>query len=290
VCTGPIGQGAACLFDAQNSIEISLDVEYAHGTAPAAKIKNYMAGTTLLADFQTMYNKVVADNPGHTVSTSWGSCESGAGNAYQQQNDNIFANGNAKGQSWFAASGDGGSDDCGDGTQSVDHPANSPHVIGVGGTAATCSSGMTAGDTACHGYGSETAWSGSGGGKSALFGKPAFQAGCGVPADGKRDVPDVGLEADPAHYGNYVEFTQLWWTVGGTSDAAPQWGGLFAELNQKKGGTGLGLPGARLYALCGTSSFHDVTSGSNGAFSAGAGYDLVTGAGTPEMKNLLASY
>ena len=54
------------------------------------------------------------------------------------------------------------------------------------------------------------------------------------------------------------------------------------------GGTGLGNPGAVLYGLCGTAAFHDITSGSNGAYSAGPGYDLVTGLGTIEAKNFLA--
>jgi kumamolisin len=224
------------------------------------------------------------------VSTSWGSCESGSSASTLTADDNIFANGNAKGESWFAASGDNGSKDCGDSTITVDHPADSPHVMGVGGTAATCTGGMTSAQPLCQGYASETAWSGSGGGMSAQFAKPSFQTGCGVPADGKRDVPDVSLEADPSHYGNYVEEAQVWWQVGGTSDAAPQWGGFFAELNQKKGGSGLGLPGVRLYQLCGTTAYHDVTSGSNGDYSAHAGFDQVTGAGTIEAKNLLATY
>jgi hypothetical protein len=76
--------------------------------------------------------------------------------------------------------------------------------------------------------------------------------------------------------------------VGGTSDGAPQWAGLFAELNQREGGPGAGNPGARLYGLCGTPTLHDVTSGSNGDYRASTGYDLVTGLGTPEVRNLLA--
>jgi kumamolisin len=109
-------------------------------------------------------------------------------------NDNIFANANAIGQSWFAASGDDGSRDC-SGLLTVDHPANSPHVMGVGGTTPACSGGMMASSPACAGYGSETGWSGSGGGISTLFVRPSFQTGCGVPGS-TRLVPDVSLEAD----------------------------------------------------------------------------------------------
>jgi kumamolisin len=289
VCAGR-STSQTCKFNAQNSIEISLDVEYSHGTAPYAVIKNYMAASTSFANFQIMYNKIVTDNPGHSVTTSWGACEADVSTSIQTTDDSIFASGNAEGQSWFAASGDHGSDDCNNGTTSVDHPANSPHVMGAGGSSATCSSGMTSGNPACGGYGSESGWSGSGGGASTIFSKPSYQTGCNVPNDKARDVPDVSLEADPNQYGNYVINNGLWYIVGGTSDAAPQWGGFFAELNQKKGGSGLGLPGARIYQLCGTTAYHDITEGSNGAFSAGTGYDQVTGVGTIDAYEFLSSY
>ncbi len=285
VCTGP-STSSGCKFSSQNSIEIALDVEYAHGTAPAARVLNYMSASTSTADFTTMYNRIVTDNPGHVVSTSWGACEVAFSAASQQTDDNIFANANAIGQSWFAASGDSGSRDC-SGLLGVDNPANSPHVIGVGGTRPACSSGLTSSSPACGGYGSESAWSGSGGGVSQVFARPSFQKGCGVPAGTRRLVPDVALEADTSP-GNYVAENGSWWIVGGTSDAAPQWAGLAAELAQQRGGP-LGNPGALLYGLCGTAALHDVTSGSNGDYSAGVGYDLVTGLGSFDARNLLAA-
>src|SRR5438874_802557 len=285
VCTGP-STSSGCKFSSQNSIEIALDVEYAHGTAPAARILNYMSASTSLADFTTMYNRIVTDNPGHVVSTSWGACEVGVSAATQQTDDNIFANGNAIGQSWFAASGDSGSRDCSN-LLGVDNPANSPHVMGVGGTTPACSGGMTSSSPACAGYGSESAWSGSGGGVSLVFARPAFQRGCGVPAGTQRLVPDVALEANPSP-GNYVAENGSWWVVGGTSDAAPQWAGLAAELVQQSGGA-LGNPGALLYGRCGTAALHDITSGSNGDYSAGVGYDMVTGLGSFDARNLLAA-
>jgi len=283
VCTGP-STSAGCKFSSTNSIEIALDVEYAHGTAPAARIVNYMAVSTSDASFTTMYNRIVTDNPGHVVSTSWGACEAGLSAASQRTNDNIFANANAIGQSWFAASGDSGSRDC-NGALGVDHPANSPHVMGVGGTTPVCSGGLTPSSPACAGYGSESAWSGSGGGVSQVFARPAFQSGCGVPAGTQRLVPDVALEANTSP-GNYVAENGSWWIVGGTSDAAPQWAGLAAELAQQSG-RALGNPGGLLYGLCRTTAFHDVTSGSNGDYSAGVGYDLVTGLGSFDARYLL---
>jgi kumamolisin len=263
-----------------------LDVEYAHGTAPGAVILNYMAASASFSDFTTMYNRVVSDNPGHVVSTSWGSCEAGTSTATQQINDNIFANANALGQTWFAASGDNGSRDCSN-VLTVDHPANSPHVMGVGGTTPTCSSGMISSSPGCGGYGSESGWSGSGGGISQVFARPTFQTGCSVPSGTQRLVPDVALEADTSP-GNYVTSGGFWYSVGGTSDAAPQWAGLFAELNQQVGGNGLGNAGTRLYGSCGTTTFHDITAGSNGDYNAGVGYDMVTGLGSPDAVNLLS--
>ena len=290
VCTGdPTASGCQIDFSsADQSSEITFDVEYAHGTAPGATIVNYMAASTSSADFTVMYNRIVTDNPGHIVTTSWGSCEAGTAAAEQRTNDDIFAAGNALGQTWFAASGDSGSRDC-SGRLTVDHPANSPHVIGVGGTAAECSGGMTDGNPACAGWGSEGGWSGSGGGISQVFTRPQFQTGCGVPAGTQRLVPDVALEADPSSPGNFVYENGEWYVFGGTSGGAPQWAGIFAELNQKLGGTGLGNPGARLYSVCGTNAFHDITTGWNGVYSAGGGYDMVTGLGSPDVATLLVT-
>src|SRR3989442_8229198 len=148
------------MLSSHNWIEIALDVEYAHGTAPAARILNYMSASTSLADFTTMYNRIVTDNPGHVVSTSWGACEVGVSAASQRTDDNIFANANAIGQSWFAASGDSGSRDCSN-LLGVDNPANSPHVMGVGGTTPACGGGLTSSSPACAGYGSRSAGGGS---------------------------------------------------------------------------------------------------------------------------------
>jgi len=290
VCTGAYPEtDPGCQIDfgsADQSSEITFDVEYAHGTAPGATIINYMAASTSSGDFMTMYEQIVTDNPGHIVTTSWGSCEAGSSAAEQLADDSIFANANALGQTWFAASGDNGSWDCGDRRLTVDHPANSPHVIGVGGTAATCEGGMT---PACKGYGSESGWSDSGGGISQVFARPQFQAGCGVPAGTQRLVPDVALEADPSSPGNFVYENGTWYIYGGTSGGGPQWAGIFAELNEQLGGAGLGNAGAGLYSICAT-AFHDITTGSNGDYSAAPGYDMVTGLGSPYVTTLLGSF
>src|SRR5262249_15341689 len=110
---------------------------------------------------------------------------------------------------------------------------------------------------------------------------------CGVPDGDWRLVPDVALEADPDP-GNYVRLNANWYIVGGTSGAAPPWAGYVAEVIQRDGGLPPGNPGAGLYSLCGTSALHDVTNGSNGDYSAGPGYDLVTGIGSIVAQVVLA--
>ena len=104
------------------------------------------------------------------------------------------------------------------------------------------------------------------------------------------------MDADPrtgvAVYDSYDFGTSSPWSViGGTSLATPMWAGLIAIADQARAQAGLpSLDGAsqvlpRLYSLP-AGDFHDVTSGSNGSFSAGVGYDEVTGLGTP-VANLL---
>jgi kumamolisin len=290
VCTGG-GTPAGCKFSgppADNSIEVTMDVEYAHGTAPGAALVSVMARSAAITDFTNAYNQVVTGNYGHSVSTSWGLCETQMAAASRASDDNIFANGAAVGQSWFAASGDSGSNDC-SGALGVDYPASSPYMMGVGGTHPTCPAGSFIPSVpVCSGYGSETGWTGSGGGNSAYYAKPSWQTGCSVPT-GNRHVPDIALEADTTP-GNLVAYNAGWYAVGGTSDAAPQMAGRFAALNQAKGGSGLGLPGVRLYQICAGTSFHDITSGSNGAYTAAAGYDRVTGIGSINEGNLITNW
>jgi subtilase family serine protease len=99
VCTGALTD-PGCQIDfssADQSSEITFDVESVHGTAPGATVLNYMAASTSSADFMTMYEQIVTDNPGHIVTTSWGSCEAGSSAAEQRADDNIFASANALG-------------------------------------------------------------------------------------------------------------------------------------------------------------------------------------------------
>jgi hypothetical protein len=159
----------------------------------------------------------------------------------------------------------------------------SPNVVGVGGTSLNVDNSAN--------YVGETGWSGSGGGISAYESKPAFQNGVTLSAT-KRTSPDVAYNADPNTgfwvYDSY--FGGGWGEYGGTSAGAPQWAALVALANQGRS-TPLSSSGTlnAIYGLInGSTDLHDVLSGSSGTFSAGAGYDLVTGVGSPLANNLIS--
>ena len=144
-------------------------------------------------------------------------------------------------------------------------------------------------------YLSETGWSGSGGGQSIYQLEPGYQSG--VQSSGYRQIPDVAFDADPASgvavYDSYNGGTATpWFQVGGTSLSAPCWAGLVANadaLRLSQGSTPLDGRWQTLPALYGlpAADFHDITSGSNGGFTAGPGYDKVTGRGTPRANLLV---
>ena len=153
----------------------------------------------------------------------------------------------------------------------------------------------------------------SGGGASVNFSKPSWQVGPGVPNDGKRDLPDVSFPASASNVGylfcslgscvnGYRQASGGLTVAGGTSAGAPAMAGVVALLNQLTG-TSQGNINPRLYQLAAVSgdAFHDVTSGNNNVscqvgttdctagimgFSAGTGYDLVTGLGSINAFNL----
>ena len=181
------------------------------------------------------------------------------------------------GVSVFVASGDSGAKADNNSIVQVSYPASDPSVTGVGGTSLQDVSVSPP---------TEIAWSDSGGGISGFFQRPAWQKGKGVPGGSMRLVPDVSASADP-NYGAYVRFSGSDDVVGGTSWASPTWAGFCALINQKVGGSGLGVLNSQLYPLLGTPAIRDITSGGNSNYSAGAGYDMVTGIGVPNVSNLI---
>jgi hypothetical protein len=268
-------------YDAGWATEIALDVQWAHATAPLARIVLIEAPDASLDGLLGGVKLANAMGPG-VVSMSFGATE---GN-YTASVDAAFA---GTGMSYLAATGDAGTE--------VSWPAVSPKVVAVGGTTLTWSgSGARA----------ETGWSLTGGGMSAYTATPSYQTsavpGMGSPA--RRMVADVGFNADP-NSGQYIAVmtpgsaTVNWTSAGGTSLSTPQWAGLLAVANAMRlqgGKTLLGAPHGLLYgqigAVSGTyaSVFADVTQGSDGSCgtcSAKTGYDQLTGLGTPNVTSLL---
>jgi subtilase family serine protease len=163
-------------------------------------------------------------------------------------------------------------------------------VIAVGGTTLTTDA---AGD-----YLGEAGWSGSSGSVSKYESQPSYQTGVVTQSTTGRAAPDVSMDADPnsgvAVYDSFdgVGTAGNWFQVGGTSLSTPMWGGIIAIVNQGRvanqlptydGATNT-LP--QLYKLPQT-DFNDITTGSDTNHAAGAGYDLVTGRGTPIANKLV---
>ena len=273
-----------------------------------------------------------------------------------------------QGQTITAASGDSGAADCDTGPKAtnglaVDVPASIPEVTGAGGNEFTgdsptfTSNNPAGGDNPPYWSGAgtttdtissaleyipEEAWnddalslaganpsfSASGGGASAFFSKPSYQTAL-TPADGKRDVPDVSLNASADHDGYLVcseddgsasvvatctngfrDSSSNLDIVGGTSASSPTFTAILALMNQFLGNappTGLAPVNPELYKLAGKSPspFHDVTAGNNivpcttstpncttgtMGFSAGLGYDQVTGLGSPNANALAQAW
>jgi hypothetical protein len=284
-----VNQSGGSKLPSSNSgwaLEISLDVEWAHAIAPQANILLVETSSSSLSSLFTGVN--YAANHAHVVSMSWGASEFYGENSY----DSYF---NRSGVTFTAASGDNGT--------GVIYPAASPYVLAVGGTTLPL-------DASGNLTGPETAWSGSGGGISALEGEPGYQANYPIPATGgARGVPDVAYDADP-NTGFYVYDTTPyygqsgWFIVGGTSAGAPQWAALTALANQGRVTAGLGYlastnlaASAEYRAATGAlyaANYNDITAGSNGAYNppyttAAPGYDFVTGLGSPHANNLVLS-
>ena len=264
--------------------EVALDIQVAGSIAPGANIAVYFAPNTDQGFIDAITTAVhdTANKPS-ILSISWGGPEASWAATSRTALDNACQSAAALGVTITVASGDSGSTDGGTG-ENVDFPASSPHVLGCGGThlegsGTTIKSEVVWDDQATSGGGA------SGGGVSTIFALPTWQANAGVPnnSTGKtgRGVPDVAGNAAPSTGYNVLIDGQAG-VVGGTSAVAPLWAGLLALVNQQRSAAGGGLVGfvnPTLYAN--PSAFHDITSGNNGSYKAGAGWDACTGLGSP---------
>ncbi len=270
--------------------EIALDVEWAHALAPNAKIDLVLAAQETSQGFLDAINYAINLTPQPTViSMSWGGPENNMSSSDISSYESAFTIAASKGIILLASAGDDGAYN-GESSPNVNYPASSPEVIGVGGTTLTLN---TSGD-----YESETAWFSSGGGYSSLFPEPDYQSNANISDSvNARGVPDVAFDADP-NTGVSI-YQNGWYTVGGTSLSCPCWAAIVADNASVNQNSSFSLTLNRLYStfygVNGSSSlyssdFHDITSGNNGYYSAGTGWDAVTGIGTPNVSNLLTTY
>jgi subtilase family serine protease len=287
-------------IDRAGAGEVVLDVDVALAAAPGLDAGwVYIAPNT--TSMAVMINQIVSEQAttdAHIISNSWGLCEDYVSTSELGAINTALQLAAVSGMSFFSASGDFGSSDClPTAGLAVDDPASQPYATAVGGTNLLLSPSR-----------SETAWNSNGhaggGGLSSLWPMPSWQGGvvgpdssgepCAAASGYCRQVPDVALNADPDN--GYVVYCRTedcnllgWLKIGGTSGAAPLLAGITANANEysrANGGERLGFANPFLYDRFanGGAFFLDVDSGSNdingeGKYSAGTGYDLVTGLG-----------
>jgi len=254
--------------------EVMLDIEVAGAIAPKASIVVYFAPNTDQG-FVDCINAVVHDTHHRPsiLSISWGGPEDTWTPAAMAAMDKAFSAAAAAGITVLVAAGDDGSTDGEtDGKQHADFPASSPNVTSCGGTKLVVS-GTTLTETVWNeladGYGA------GGGGISSVFKVPDYQSSVVPAGTTGRGVPDVSGVADPVT-GYCVRVDGQDTVIGGTSAVAPLYAGLTARLNQIHGKR-LGFLNPLIYKSAG--AVRDITSGTNGSYAAGPGYDFATGLG-----------
>ena len=273
--------------------EVLLDIEVAGSVANQAAQVVYFGPNSDQGFIDALSDATHASPTPTVISISWGGPEESWTAQTRTSMDQTMSDAAALGITVTVAAGDNGSSDGEtDGKNHCDYPASSPYALGCGGTRLEASTSTGA-------ISSETVWNdgssggATGGGVSTLYPVPAWQASAGVPAasvsTGGRGVPDVAGNADPqTGYQVLVDGKQN--VYGGTSAVAPLWAALIARMAQSTG-KGFGLIQTQLYtgvtAGQDVAGFNDITSGSNGAYSAGPGWDPCTGLGSPSGTDLL---
>ena len=237
----------------------------------------------------------------------------------------LFSKAQTNGQSVFVSSGDHGADMCETGSPNVNELGANPLITSVGGTESSPTYDENGFAT---GYSTESAWNEqtssaqdgeslvSGGGASAFFTKPAWQTGvAGTSNDNARDLPDVAslagspgivIYADTDNGGKASPNESIYLEIG-TSLAAPLWAGYSRLIETANGGKRLGSLNPTIWELGvagqAANGFHDITSGNNTyisdvsgkpvtvqGYSAGPGYDLVTGWGSIDANAFVTAY
>ena len=329
-------------YDPNNSFETHLDMQQTGGMAPDADIIVYNIPDLSDLNIITGLLTIITSNTADVVSMSFGGAEVGylpsynGGqdfSSYARIYDDLFAQGNAQGITFVASSGDFGAKPvpppacfdanatagCGSVQLSVELPAASPHVVGVGGTnlVTTLSTNNlnskyisenafgdpVQGDIEYGTPATGLEW-GSGGGDSIFFKKPDYQkllkTGSKV-----RAVPDVSLHmggcpqgsvlpCGPQRSSDIVAIAGALYGVIGTSASAPDFAGLLALKIQRTKGR-LGNENEDIYTLAAEQKashstdqyFRTDIPGENNGYIAGGDYSRVLGVGTVVGKTFV---
>lgn len=270
---------------------------------------------------------VIDHHLAQVISQSFGAAEESfnGGTAALENLRSAFKSAKLHNVSVFASSGDGGNQNImkspvsGPNANpvipfpSVIWPGSDPLVTSVGGTY-LCANAITGSRVAdsvsppvncrSHPGVTEVGWVAAGGGFSHVFGKPSYQntlpagSNTGANTNNMRGIPDVGMEAS-SRTGVLVYDGGSWFVVGGTSVASPTFAAVAAIADQVNGAP-LGFLNDALYKIGNNparyaNDFFDVTTGNNDQFqspqdpnyAATAGWDPVTGLGTPNAVNLV---
>jgi subtilase family serine protease len=289
--------------------EWQLDTQMSTGMAQTVKtLFIYTVTNPFDSDTTLLFNRFVTDKLARAGSASFGLCEEFAfADGSMLVNDQIFLQGAAQGQTVFASTGDQGSACPVSGATNgvplsgvpgaVLYPASSPYVVAVGGTQLfTDSSGN---------YVAENGWEAGGGGISAVENCTHWQIAATVPscaASGNRGVPDVAMDA-ALETGGLVYIgcppkdpnpnNDCLFITGGTSMSSPLALGVWARV-QSTSNNKLGYASPQLYGRYqfgpppSDPGFHDIVTGSNGAYTALPGWDFVTGLGSFDVARFCA--
>ncbi len=259
--------------DAGWALEIALDTQWAHSMAPHAKLVLVESFSNTFDDLMRAIDKarsLVRAAGGGEVSQSYGSEEF-------SESKTLDGHFNFPKVVFFASTGD---------VPGTEYPSTSPYVVAVGGTTILRNSSGA--------FVAEAAWSGTGGGLSSIYTRPAFQRSVTARVANRRGVPDISANADPAS-GVWVYCSVSscgagpWFIVGGTSVSAPVLAGITNNAASFLGSSDAQL--TEIYRGLGTRVFNDVAKGacSNGvqfaAVKSITGWDACTGVGTPRGRN-----
>ncbi|HEY2473178.1 MAG TPA: S53 family peptidase [Candidatus Cybelea sp.] len=272
----------------EDSVEATLDIETLVSIAPGTAIYAYeVPFSATLEYFTDAYTQLVQDDFADTVNTSYSECETAFTVSFPKASNHIFKQGAAEGITFHASSGDSGDHTygCEGSPPSVGTPTDDPVNISIGGT--TMFVDRTSGKET-----SELGWGGSGGGVSVVFKLPKYQKGVTNIITTGRNLPDLSFDSDPNTGESFYFEGAFQGPIGGTSLGSPIFGAGLTVIDQMQNSRA-GYFNPALYSTWEKDGYkkgktvylRDITSGNNGGFSAGPGYDQMSGIGAMIFGN-----